>query len=152
MRFLMGMAASAALIWHSHAHSLVGRLNGGTHDVARVLVSDTGHVYLYDYDGSSFTQALDYTVAGDPSWVTFRQPDLLYTVDEWSGDVSLHRLNLATNTGELITTSTGSLAAVHLEFNREGTRMVSSAYGGQAVDVWDVADRGLILLRTIASP
>ncbi|KFA45516.1 hypothetical protein S40293_10336 [Stachybotrys chartarum IBT 40293] len=35
--------------------------------------------------------------------------------------------------------STGSLAAVHLEFNYEGIRM-------------DVADRGLILLRIIASP
>ncbi|KFA54442.1 hypothetical protein S40293_10082 [Stachybotrys chartarum IBT 40293] len=148
----MGMAASAAVISHSHARSLVGRLDGGTHDVARVLVADTGHVYLYDYDGSSFTQALDYTVAGDPSWVAFREPDLLYAVDEWSGDVSLHRLNLATNTGELITTATGSLAAVHLEFNCEGTCMVSSAYGGQAVDVWDVANGGLVLLRTIASP
>ncbi|KFA77957.1 hypothetical protein S40288_10439 [Stachybotrys chartarum IBT 40288] len=139
MRFSMGIAASAAVISQPHAQSLVGRLDSGTHDVARVLVAGTGH-------------ALDYTVAGEPSWVAFREPDLLYAVDEWSGDVSLHWLNLATNTGELVTTTTGSLAAVHLEFNREGTRMVSSAYGGQAVDVWDVADRGLVLLRTIASP
>ncbi|KFA55630.1 hypothetical protein S40293_10048 [Stachybotrys chartarum IBT 40293] len=152
MHFPVSIVAHAAAISDSHIHSYVGRLDSGSHDVARVLVADTGHVYLYDYDGSSLTQALDYTVAGDPSWVAFREPDLLYAVDEWSGNVSLHRLDLAANTGELVTTAAGSLAAVHLEFNREGTRMMSSAYGDQAVDVWDVADEGLILLRTIASP
>lgn len=152
MRFPIGIVASGALISLSHAHSLVGRLDSGTHDLTRVLIAKTGHIYLYDYEGSSLTQALDYNVPGDPSWIAFREPDLLYSVDEWSGDVSLHRLNLATNIGELITTATGSLAAVHLELNHEGTRMVSSAYGGEAVDVWDVADQGLRLLKTIALP
>ncbi|KEY73407.1 hypothetical protein S7711_10058 [Stachybotrys chartarum IBT 7711] len=102
---------------------LMGRLNGGTHDVARVLVSDMGHIYLYDYNRSLFTQALDYTVVGDLLWVTFYEPDLLYAIDEWSGDMSLYWLNLATNTGELITISTSSLAAMYLEFNYEGTRI-----------------------------
>ncbi|KFA68315.1 hypothetical protein S40285_10777 [Stachybotrys chlorohalonatus IBT 40285] len=82
----MGIAAGAAIISHSHAYSLVGRLDSTTDDIARVLVTDTGHVYLYGYDGSSFTQALDCTVAGDPSWMAFREPDLLYVVDKWSGN------------------------------------------------------------------
>ena len=118
----------------------------------RVLLSNNGKIYLADYDGSSF----DITMTGDdsghsPSWLAFAEPNLLYAVDEWSSLIRLFELNVAGDKLDKKTEATGSSGVVHLEFNKDRTRMVGAAYGQGTIDVWDVSDGGLTLLKTLES-
>jgi 6-phosphogluconolactonase (cycloisomerase 2 family) len=56
-----------------------------------------------------------------------------------------------TNALQLVQTAQGSAGVVHLEFNRDQTRLVGSAFGSAMVDVWDIADGNLNLLKQIPS-
>lgn len=119
----------------------------------RVLITNNGHIYLANYDGSSF----EITMTGDdsghsPSWVSFVEPDLLYAVDEWSNLIRRFKLDVAGDSLDKEPLQVnGSSGVVHLEFNKDHTRMVGAAYGGGMIDIWDVSDGGLKLLKSLPS-
>jgi 6-phosphogluconolactonase (cycloisomerase 2 family) len=123
--------------------------------VSTVLMTTTGKVFLSHYDGASFTTTLNATITGAPTWVEFVEPNLLYAVDEWDVGLRLFHLDFHANgsasLSEPVATAEGSSGVVHLEFNQDKTRMVGSAYGGGAVDIWDVSNGQLNLLKTIES-
>lgn len=118
-------------------------------------MTTTGSIQLANYDGSSFTTTLNATVTGAPTWVEFVEPNLLYAVDEWDVGMRLFHLDFAANgsasLSEPVATAEGSAGVVHLEFNQDKTRMVGSAYGNGTVDIWDVSDGQLTLIKTIPS-
>lgn len=129
----------------------------GNHSVSSstVLMTTTGKIMLADYDGSSFTTTLNASITGAPTWVEFVKPNLLYAVDEWDIGMRVFNLDFAANGSATLSApiaqANGSSGVVHLEFSQDGTRMVGSAYGGGAVDIWDVSDGQLELLKTIPS-
>lgn len=123
-----------------------------------VLMATTGQIQLATYDGAAFTNTLNATVTGAPTWVEFVEPNKLYAVDEWGADLRLYHLELqgANGTGpalsaEPVALAEGSTGVVHLAFNQDQTRMVGSAYGNGTVDVWDTTGDQLTLLKTIQS-
>src|SRR5687768_13149697 len=118
----------------------------------RVLLSNNGHIYLADYTGSSF----EITMTGDdsghsPSWLAYSEPSLLYAVDEWSNLIRVFELDVAGDKLEKKAEEVGSAGVVHLEFNKERTRMVGAAYGAGTIDVWDISEGGLTLMSTLES-
>ncbi|KAI6780096.1 uncharacterized protein J7T54_004228 [Emericellopsis cladophorae] len=122
-----------------------------------IVMSTTGQITVAAYTGSAFTPLLNASVPGAPTWVEFVEPNKLYAVDEWSSDIYLYHLNLpaanstSVSLSEPVAKASGSLASVHLAFNQDNTRMVSAAYGGAAVDIWDTTADQLRLLTTINS-
>lgn len=120
---------------------------------ARVLLSHTGNIYLADYisDTGTFNITLNETAKGDPSWLAYAAPDCLYAVDEFSAAIYHYGIDLEKNTIELKGGKNGSVGVVHLEFNKDKTRMVGAAYGNGTIDVWDISNGGLQLMKTIKS-
>ena len=143
---------------------------------AHLLVANPGHIYVTQYvdSGNGFNSSChlttenDFPVSGDPSWLAFVEPDLIYAVDEASSTTRLFQLSQGgssngTNStygggggGGSLTLKTiaekqASAGVVHLEFNREGTRMLGSAYAAGSVDVWNTEGHGLELMKTIKS-
>lgn len=120
-----------------------------------ILMTTTGTILLADYDGSSFTTTLNASISGAPTWVEFVEPNLLYAVDEWDVGLRLFHLDIAADgsaaLSEPVAQASGSAGVVHLEFNQDKTRLVGSAYGGGSIDVWDVSDGQLNLIKTIPS-
>lgn len=122
---------------------------------AQVLISAPGLIQVAQYDGTGFTTTLNETVAGSPSWVEFVEPNKLFAVDETGTDLRIFNLDLGSGSPSLsgpVTTATGSSGVVHLEFSKDMTRMVGAGYGQGTVDIWDIEDGGLKLLKTIESP
>ncbi|KAG9252855.1 Lactonase, 7-bladed beta-propeller-domain-containing protein [Emericellopsis atlantica] len=122
-----------------------------------IVMSTTGQITVASYTGSAFTPVLNASVPGAPTWVEFVEPNKLYAVDEWSSDIYLYHLDLSAanstrvSLSEPVAKASGSLASVHLALNKDNTRMVSAAYGGGAVNVWDTTDDQLRLITTINS-
>lgn len=121
----------------------------------RLLVGGAGQIAGYNFDGSSFTPSATANVS-EPgktaSWMVFKEPNLLYAVDENSNATRL--FNYDRNTGTLSTevaSFNGSSGVVHLIFNADKTRLIGSSYGQGQIDVWDssAADGKLKLLRQI---
>jgi hypothetical protein len=53
--------------------------------LAKVLVGVPGSILATDFDGLAFTLVANVSQPGtNPSWMAFRQPNLLYAVDEFS--------------------------------------------------------------------
>lgn len=119
---------------------------------ARILMANSGHVYLADYDGAQFTTTLNQSLPDtSTSWLAFVEPNLLYAVNEISTNTLLYHLDLDANTIEQADSQQASSGVVHLEFNLDNTRMVGAAYGAGAVDIWNTEDGGLELMKTIQS-
>lgn len=86
-----------------------------------------------------------------PSWLAYSEPSLLYAVDEWSNLIRVFELDVAGDKLEKKAEEVGSAGVVHLEFNKERTRMVGAAYGAGTIDVWDISEGGLTLMSTLES-
>ncbi|KAH7307972.1 Lactonase, 7-bladed beta-propeller-domain-containing protein [Stachybotrys elegans] len=151
MRFPMSMAARAAAL-SQHPLAPSNHSSNHTADVSRLLIANTGHILLADFDGTSFTTALNYSDAGaDPSWLAYDGAGRLFAVDEWGTNLRSLSLDLAANTLEPLAQAQGSSGVVHLEFNPDRTRMVGAAYGNGTIDVWNIEGGGLSLIKTIVS-
>lgn len=153
----MKFSASFAAAFAATASALPSALNtragySATPD-ARVLMGHTGNIYLADYYKSEkkFTFAINETSRGAPSWMTYVAPNRLYAVDENSKEINYYEIDLANNKLNLKASQNGSSGVVHLELNKAGTRMVGAAYGNGTVDVWNVENGGLKLMKTIKS-
>ncbi|CAI4218996.1 unnamed protein product [Parascedosporium putredinis] len=96
--------------------------------------------------------AANATEAGtNPSWLAFREPNLLYAVDEFNAVTKLFVIDRDSNTIQLVQNAAGSAGVVHLEFNLDKTRMVGSSFGTGVIDIWDITDGTLRLFKQIVS-
>ncbi|CAM1509845.1 Fc.00g001800.m01.CDS01 [Cosmosporella sp. VM-42] len=117
----------------------------------RVLLGNPGSIKIADYDGSNFKFSLNQVVEGSPSWMALSSANTLFAVDENSSNLRLFNLDTAANTLVLKTQQVGSAGVVHLEFNKQKTRMVGAAYGTGKIDVWNIENNGLKLIKTLDS-
>ncbi|KAK2041217.1 putative isomerase YbhE [Colletotrichum somersetense] len=134
-------AASAAVIGRQDAPS----------STAKVLIGAPGTIAVADFDGKEFKiVANDSRPGTSPSWMAFKEPNLIYAVDENSNSTRLFNFNTATNELKLIQAANGSAGVVSLEFNADKTRLVGASFGQGTVDVWDISDASsLKLLKQI---
>lgn len=123
-----------------------------TDSTGRVLLSNSGKIYLADYTGSSFDITMTEDDAGHAAtWMAYAQPNLLYAVDENGNLTRVFELDVAGNELAKKAEEVGSTGVVHLEFSKDRTRMVGAAYGEGTIDVWDISNGGLSLMKTIKS-
>lgn len=85
---LVGTAAAAALNRKTNSSAVQKVLIGG---------GPTGMVGAADFDGQSFKIVANHTIAGSSaSWMLFKEPNLLYAVDENSNTTRLFNVGLPT--------------------------------------------------------
>lgn len=131
------------------------RQNSSATDGAKKLFvggGPSGIVAAADFDGASFNiVANDSTAGTSASWMVFKEPNLLYAVEENTNDTRLFNFDAATNNLKLVQTAEGSSGVVYLEFNQDKTVMVGAAFGQGQIDVWDVSapDGSMKLLKQI---
>lgn len=91
MRFaslLLNAALAAAAALPSPAADLAKRQVPGV--PTKLLLGVPNSVLLVDFDGITFSVAANATEAGtNPSWLAFREPNLLYAVDEFNAVTKL---------------------------------------------------------------
>lgn len=154
------------------------RQTDNTTDAKKVLIGGgpTGMVGAADFDGSAFTIVANETIAGtSASWMLFKEPNLLYAVNENSDDTRLFNVSddsvqgqdkrsrdktdswawqfdPDTNDLTLVQNATGSSGVVFLEFNKDKTVMAGAAFGNGSIDFWDVsaADGTMTLIKQVA--
>ncbi|KAK5947821.1 hypothetical protein OHC33_011162 [Knufia fluminis] len=121
----------------------------------KLLVGSAGQLRGIDFDGTVFTpreNALVEESGKAASWMIFKEPNLLYAVDENSDQVRLFAYDpeVGALTGEP-RPFTGTPGAVHLALTQDQKRLIASSYGKGAVDIWDssAADGTLQLIKTI---
>lgn len=125
-----------------------------TTNAKKILIGGgpTGMVGAADFDGSQFTIVANDTIAGtSASWMLFKEPNLLYAVDENSNTTRLFNFDPETNAVTLVQNATGSSGVVFLEFNKDKTVMAGAAFAQGSVDFWDVsaADGTMKLIKQI---
>ncbi|KAF5024737.1 hypothetical protein F66182_3169 [Fusarium sp. NRRL 66182] len=152
---LAALAASVSALPHAERSSYAAVSPAAAAATpARILLGNSGHIYIADF--SHKTGKLDITleqeIEGGNSWMAFVAPNLLYAVDENSATLRLFELDLEANKLTLKTKKEASTGVVHLEFNSDKTRLVGAAYGNGTVDVWNVENGGLELIKTLDSP
>ncbi|KAL1880172.1 hypothetical protein Daus18300_001535 [Diaporthe australafricana] len=131
------------------------RQNTSTADGAKKLLlggGPSGIVGAADFNGASFDIVANDTTPGtSASWMLFKEPNLLYAVEENSNNTRLFNFDPVTNDLKLVQNAVGSSGVVYLEFNQDKTIMVGAAFGQGQVDVWDVSapDGTMKLLKQI---
>ncbi|KAM5354004.1 hypothetical protein ACJ41O_000654 [Fusarium nematophilum] len=149
-----GLTAALAATASSLPHVARSSYSSAASPSARILLGNSGHIYIADfYPGSKELKlSVEQEVDGGNSWMLLAEPNLVYAVNENAAAIRLFELDLEGNKLDLKTEKNASTGVVHLEFNADKTRMVGSAYGNGTIDVWNVEDGGLELLKTIKSP
>lgn len=148
MKLSLALAALAAAFSTAHP-TMTPRANSTSPGV--VLLGNTGHIILQSYTGDSLDTRMFKPVTGDPSWMAFAPPNKLYAVDEFSNSLRYYHLDTEAGKLELQAEKDGSAGVVHLEFNKDKTRLVGSAYGNGTIDVWNIEDDELKLIKTMES-
>ncbi|WYZ39701.1 hypothetical protein EsH8_IV_000042 [Colletotrichum jinshuiense] len=120
---------------------------------AKILIGAPATIAVANYDGTSFKIVANDSQPGTgPSWMVFKEPNLIYAVDENSNNTRLFNFDTTTNELKLVQSVAGSTGVVSLEFNSDKTRLVGAAYGQGTIDVWDISDgTSLKLLKTLKS-
>ncbi|KAL7933128.1 Lactonase, 7-bladed beta-propeller domain-containing protein [Trichoderma chlorosporum] len=119
---------------------------------ARVVYANSGHIYLASYDGSKFTTTLNSSFRNtDPSWLAYVAPNSLYAVNDIASNTFLYSIDVNSNTIKQVTNKQGSGGVVHLEVNKANTRMLGAGYGSGKIDVWNIENGGLTLIKSIQS-
>ncbi|KAI1402883.1 putative isomerase YbhE [Hypoxylon fuscum] len=135
--------------------SLMARQNNSAPEARKLVIGTPFQILTADFDGSKFSITGNSTTAGSaPSWLLYKDPNLLYAVNENANDTSLFTLDSNLSQPTLKTSANGSSGVVFLEFNADKTRMVGAAYGSGMIDVWDVsaADDSMKLIKSITVP
>ncbi|KAI1085398.1 putative isomerase YbhE [Whalleya microplaca] len=112
----------------------------------KLVIGTPAQVLTADFDGSKFSITGNHTVAGEsPSWLLYKDPNLLYSVNENGIDTNLLQLDDKKQVGSAgpVKSANGSSGVVFLEFNKDKTRMVGAAYGNGTIDVFDVSGDSL---------
>ncbi|KAI4601214.1 hypothetical protein KJ359_012404 [Pestalotiopsis sp. 9143b] len=128
--------------------------NSTTASTRKLIVGAPGQVLGYDYDGTTFTNTANSSAAGTaPSWMLFKEPNLLYAVDENSNATRLFDYSPANNSlsSEPVSVGNGSTGVVSLSFNKDKTILLGGSYSDGQVDVWNVSspDGNLKLIKQI---
>ncbi|KAL7949310.1 Lactonase, 7-bladed beta-propeller domain-containing protein [Trichoderma barbatum] len=119
---------------------------------ARVVYANSEHIYLASYDGNKFTTTLNSSFRNtDPSWLAFVPPSSLYAVNDIASNTFLYNIDINGNTIKQVTNKQGSGGVVHLEVNKAQTRMLGAGYGSGKIDVWNIENGGLNLIKSIQS-
>ncbi|KAI1465178.1 putative isomerase YbhE [Daldinia caldariorum] len=150
---MKGIIAALLLGTASAMPSLTPREDAPAAAPRKLVLSTPFQILTADFDGSKFSITGNHTAAGTgPSWLLFKEPNLLYAVNENANDTSLFTLDSGKPT--LASAANGTSGVVFLEFNSDKTRMVGAGYGSGAVDVWDVsaADGSLKHIKTVLVP
>ncbi|KAI2615250.1 putative isomerase YbhE [Hypoxylon sp. NC1633] len=135
--------------------ALMARQNNSASEPRKLVIGAPFQVLTANFDGSKFSITGNQTTAGSaPSWLLFKEPNLLYAVDENANDTSLFTLDSSSSQLTPASAANGSSGVVFLAFNADKTRMVGAAYGSGKVDVWDVsaADGSLKLIKSVTVP
>ncbi|OTA95666.1 hypothetical protein M434DRAFT_20085 [Hypoxylon sp. CO27-5] len=128
------------------------RQNTSAPEPRKLVIGAPFQILTADFDGTKFSITSNHTVSGKaPSWLLYKDPNLLYAVNENADDLGVFTLDSSLSNPTLKSSGNGSSGVVFLEFNADKTRMVGAAYGSGKVDVWDTsaADGSVKLLKTI---
>lgn len=119
----------------------------------KLLVGAPGQILSYTYDGTNFQSTATLALSGTaPSWMIYKQPNLLYAVDENSESTRLLSYDPDTGAVAAKSAANGSAGVVSLEFNKNQTYMVGGSYSLGQLDIWDIsaADGSLNLVKQVA--
>ncbi|KAL8377612.1 hypothetical protein RB595_008348 [Gaeumannomyces hyphopodioides] len=111
----------------------------------------TSNITIAQFNGATF-DILSTTSIGAgkaPSWLAFKEPNIVYSVNENAADLQMFKLDLTSNTLTPAALLNSSRGVVHLEFNKDKTRMVGSSYTQGVIDVWELAADGTPKAKTI---
>lgn len=143
------------IIARDNATSSTGATSDATNSTSpsrHLLVGSAGKIAGYDFDGAGFkaNPGANVSIAGmAASWLAFREPNIVYAVDENSNATRLFVYD--PHSGMLLQqglVTNGSSGVVHLEFNKNKTRMVGSSYSQGQLDIWEIETSGYLKLRT----
>ncbi|KAI0138725.1 putative isomerase YbhE [Hypoxylon sp. NC0597] len=132
--------------------SLMARQNTSAPEPRKLIIGAPFQILTADFDGTKFSITGNHTASGKaPSWLLYKDPNLLYAVNENADDLGVFTLDSSLSNPTLKSSGNGSSGVVFLEFNADKTRMVGAAYGSGKIDVWDTsaADGSVKLLKTI---
>ncbi|ETS75753.1 hypothetical protein PFICI_12697 [Pestalotiopsis fici W106-1] len=146
----MASTATAAAMFNPRQQSA----NSTTASTRKLIVGAPGQILAYDYDGTTFANTANSSSAGTaPSWMLFKEPNLLYAVDENSNTTRLYEYSPLNNSlsSEPVSVGEGSAGVVSLAFNKDQTILIGASYSDGQVDVWDISspDGSLKLVKQI---
>ncbi|PKS10294.1 hypothetical protein jhhlp_002045 [Lomentospora prolificans] len=119
-----------------------------------LLLGAPGQILATQFNGAEFSVvAKDEQTGTGPSWMLFKSPELFYAVNENSDKLRLFSFDAQASALKQLSEVTSSSGVVHLEFNRDKTRMVGAAYGNGTIDIWDTSaqDGSPTLIKTLKS-
>ncbi|KAE9581824.1 putative 6-phosphogluconolactonase [Colletotrichum fructicola] len=148
MRFSAVLASAATA-----SAAVIGRqINSSAGTAAKLLVGSSNRISIVSYDGKEFKVVDNYTDTGVASWMAFKEPNLIYAVDENSADLRLFTYDAASDKLQFVTNSTGSRGVVSLAFTADQKRLVGASYGQGSIDIWDISSgTDLKLLKQLNS-
>ncbi|KAI1143722.1 putative isomerase YbhE [Hypoxylon sp. FL0543] len=132
--------------------SPMARQNASAPEPRKLVIGAPFQILTADFDGTKFSITGNHTASGKaPSWLLYRDPNLLYAVNENADDLGVFTLDSSLSNPTLKSSGNGSSGVVFLEFNADKTRMVGAAYGSGKIDVWDTSaeDGSVELLKSI---
>ncbi|KAL7626095.1 hypothetical protein AAE478_002865 [Parahypoxylon ruwenzoriense] len=135
--------------------TMMARNDTSAPELKKLVVGTPFQILIANFDGSKFSITGNHTASGTgPSWMLFKEPNLLYAVNENANDTSLFALSACSNDPVLASAANGSSGVVFLEFNSDKTRMIGTAYGSGMIDVWDVSapDGSMKLMKSVVVP
>ena len=119
-----------------------------------LLLGAPGQILATQFNGIEFSVVgKDEQPGTGPSWLLFKSPELFYAVNENADKLRLFSFDAQANQLKQLSEVASSSGVVHLEFNKEKTRMVGSAYGNGTIDIWDTSatDGSATLIKTLKS-
>ncbi|KAH7112765.1 Lactonase, 7-bladed beta-propeller-domain-containing protein [Dactylonectria estremocensis] len=156
MRFALYSVTTALLI--GFASTTVRHIRHATNSPlasARLLVGGWKNIYVVDFFPDAvqqFSVSLKQEATFWPSVMAFAPPNGLFVVETFDRVLSLLDLDLENDTLTLEAETNTSYSVVDLEFNADKTRLVGCSYGNGTIDVWEVENGRLDLIKTIQSP
>ncbi|KAF7534603.1 hypothetical protein G7054_g6070 [Neopestalotiopsis clavispora] len=102
-----------------------------TASTRKLIVGAPGEILAYDYDGTTFANTANSSSAGTaPSWMLFKEPNLLYAVDENSNTTRLYNYDPSSDSlsSDPVSIGNGSAGVVSLAFNKDQTILVGASY------------------------
>ncbi|KAF6843329.1 6-phosphogluconolactonase-like protein 4 [Colletotrichum musicola] len=142
---LIAMAATASA-------AVIARQD--TSPSAKVLLGGSQNIAVAEYNGKEFkiTANVSGADAGAASWMAFKEPNLIYAVDENSNFTRLFKYDASANKIEYVTNGTGALGVVSLAFNADKTRLVGTSYSEGKIDIWDItSEKEMKLVKQLQS-
>ncbi|KAI1410626.1 putative isomerase YbhE [Hypoxylon sp. FL1857] len=131
---------------------LMARQNNPAPGSHKLIIGAPFQILTADFDGTKFSITGNHTASGKaPSWLLYREPNLVYAVNENADDLGVFALDSSLSNPTLKSSGSGSAGVVFLEFDANKTRMVGAAYGSGKIDVWDTTatDGSVKLIKSI---